>query len=124
MKVNSATINKSIHRIKRDLFGNGFPKMYTGEETPLRSELLSADQMEEHGSTLAGSHTLESHHNLNQRLLKRLAENEEVIIDVRDLIIDAIKENRQVSPAGEWLLDNFYLIAVSYTHLTLPTKRI
>src|SRR5664279_574325 len=110
MKVNSATINKSIHRIKRDLFGNGFPKMYTGEETPLRSELLSADQMEEHGSTLAGSHTLESHHNLNQRLLKRLAENEEVIIDVRDLIIDAIKENRQVSPAGEWLLDNFYLI--------------
>ena len=110
MKINSTTINKSIHRIKRDLFGNGFPKMYTGGETPLRSELLSADQMEEHGSTLADSHTLESHYILNQRLLKRLAENEEVIIDVRDLIIDAIKANRQISPAGEWLLDNFYLI--------------
>ncbi len=110
MKVNSTTINKSIHRIKRDLFGNGFPKMYTGGETPLRSELLSADQMEEHGSALADSHTLESHQNLNPHLLKRLAENEEVIIDVRDLIIAAIKENRQISPAGEWLLDNFYLI--------------
>ncbi len=110
MKVNSTTINKSINRIKRDLFGNGFPKMYTGGETPLRSELLSADQMEEHGRTLADSHILESHYVLNQHLLTRLAENEVVLVEVRDLIIDAIKANRQISPAGEWLLDNFYLI--------------
>ena len=28
---------------------------YTGEEPPLRAELFSADQMEEHGKNLAGS---------------------------------------------------------------------
>src|SRR5664279_1946031 len=110
MKVNSTTFNKSINRIKRDLFGSGFPRMYTGGEPPMRSELLSADQMEEHGRNLADSHTLQSQYILNQHLLSRLSENEEVLIEVRDLIIDAIKANRQITPAAEWLLDNFYLI--------------
>ena len=110
MKISNTTINKSLLRIKRDLFGNGFPKMYTGGEPPLRSELLSADQMEEHGRTLAGSHSLESRYVFDQHLLTRLAENEAVLIEVRNLIIDAVKANRQITPAGEWLLDNFYLI--------------
>lgn len=110
MKVSSIAINKSLLRIKRDLFGNGFPKMYTGGEAPLRSELLSADQMEEHGKTLAGSHTLGLHHSPDQYLLSRLAENEAILTAVRTLIIDAIKVKRQISPAAEWLIDNFYLI--------------
>ena len=45
-----------------------------------------------------------------ERLLTRLAENEGVLLDVRDLLIEVVKGNRRITPAGEWLLDNFYLI--------------
>jgi hypothetical protein len=110
MNISSKKINESLLRIKTDLFGNGFPKKYIGGEPPLRSELFSADQMEQHGKNLAGSHTLGSRQVVDQRLLTRLAENEIVLLEVHDLVTDAVKANRQIPPAGEWLLDNFYLI--------------
>ncbi len=45
-----------------------------------------------------------------QQLLSRLAENEAVLLEVHELVSEAVKANRQITPAGEWLLDNFYLI--------------
>ena len=39
-----------------------------------------------------------------------MAENEGVLLEVRDLLTEAVKGNRRITPAGEWLLDNFYLI--------------
>ena len=44
------------------------------------------------------------------RLLKRLADNKTVLIGVRNLLTEAVKASRRITPAGEWLLDNFYLI--------------
>ncbi|MGH8632545.1 MAG: cyclic beta 1-2 glucan synthetase, partial [Burkholderiales bacterium] len=82
---------------------------YAGDEPPLRSELLSADQMEQHGKTLAGTHKL-SPGRAPDQLLKRLAENESVLIEVCNLLTAAVKANHRIAPAGEWLLDNFYLI--------------
>ncbi|MFO7667878.1 MAG: hypothetical protein R6V76_14790, partial [Desulfobacterales bacterium] len=76
---------------------------------PLRSELFSSYQMEEHGKTLAGMHILSKEHT-PERLLTRLAENEDILLEVRDLLIEVVKENLRITPAGEWLLDNFYLI--------------
>src|SRR6202011_3931544 len=44
------------------------------------------------------------------QLLARLAENEDVLIETCDLLIAAVKLERRITPASEWLLDNFYLI--------------
>ena len=44
------------------------------------------------------------------QLLTRLAENEGVLIGACNLLTAAVKANRRIAPAGEWLLDNFYLI--------------
>jgi cellobiose phosphorylase len=82
---------------------------YSGEEQPLRSELFSADQMKQHGKTLAGFHEPAIERAVD-RLLPRLAENERVLIETRDLVTEAVKTKRRITPAGEWLLDNFYLI--------------
>ena len=79
------------------------------DELPLRSELFSSDQMQQYGITLANVHEL-SPHCLPDRLLGRLAENETVLIGVCSLLTEAIAANRLIAPAGEWLLDNFYLI--------------
>jgi cyclic beta-1,2-glucan synthetase len=81
---------------------------YLNEE-PLREELFSSDQMERFGKTLATKHKL-STKPAKDHLLKRLADNEETLDEVRKLLTDSIKRNYQVAPAGEWLIDNFYLI--------------
>ena len=109
VKASGKTINKSWLQLSASLRGNGLAKKYAGDEPPLRSELFSADQMEQHGKTLAASHQL-SPGRARDRLLARLAENEGVLIGVRNLLTEAVQANRRITPAGEWLLDNFYLI--------------
>ncbi len=89
---------------RADSFGK-----YADEEPPLRSELFSADQMEQHGKSLAAAHRL-APGRAPDRLLTRLAENERILIDVCDLLTSAVTANRRITPAAEWLLDNFYLI--------------
>ena len=81
---------------------------YLNEE-PLRDELFSSDQMERFGKTLATRHKVSTNPG-KDHLLKRLANNEDTLQEVRKLLTDSIKKNYQVTPAGEWLIDNFYLI--------------
>jgi cyclic beta-1,2-glucan glucanotransferase len=79
------------------------------DQTPLRAELLSAQQMEQHGKALASAHVL-SPSRARDRLLKRLDENRRALIGVCGELTVAVKAKLPIAPAGEWLLDNFYLI--------------
>ena len=78
-------------------------------EPPLRSELFSAAQMEQHGKVLAASHVLIAKHPPD-RLLGRLNTNEQILKSGCRLLMLAVAESHRIAPAGEWLLDNFYLI--------------
>ncbi|PTL37043.1 cyclic beta 1-2 glucan synthetase [Candidatus Methylomirabilis limnetica] len=109
VKIGSKTIRRTLLHLRAYLRGNALAHKYVGDEPPLRSELFSNDQMEQHGKTLAGSHTLGLGRAPDQ-LLPRLAENEGVLVGACNLLTAAVKENRRIAPAGEWLLDNFYLI--------------
>lgn len=91
------------------LRGTGLAPDESGEELPLRAELFSRDQMEQHGRKLAASHQVSLEH-VPDQLLSRLSENEGVLITASELLTTAAKANRRIAPAGEWLLDNFYLI--------------
>jgi len=102
-------IGQSLLRLIARLGGTGPARKFAADEPPLRSELLSAAQMEQHGKTLADSHKL-SHGRPRDRLLTRLAENEGILLGVRNLLTEAVKTDRRITPAGEWLLDNFYFI--------------
>ena len=73
----------------------------------LRSELFSTPQMERYGQKLARTHKL-SPDKLPYYLLKRLGDNEAVITQ-NCYELNAGKKN-SIMPAGEWLLDNYYLI--------------
>jgi len=79
------------------------------EEPPLRSELFSADQMEQHGKLLAASHRL-ARGRIPDRLLARLAANDDALVAVCNQVTASVAAGRRIAPAGEWLLDNFYLI--------------
>ncbi len=90
--------------------GKGWPQFSADEEPPLRSELFSADQMEQHGQSLAARHAL-APGRAADKLLARLADNESVLVGVCKMLTAAVAAKRRISPGGEWLLDNFYLIA-------------
>jgi cellobiose phosphorylase len=108
VKASGDSIRGTLRHVAARLRGAHVTHQYSDDE-PLRAELFSADQMEQHGKTLAGSHRLSSQRAPDQ-LLARLAENEDVLLEGCNLLTAAVKANRRISPAGEWLLDNFYLI--------------
>jgi len=110
MKVINPKINQSLFKLKVQLSDSFLNKQFAAGEPPLRSELFSADQMEQHGIVLANKHTLGSTRVPDQHLLARLAENEIFLLEVHNLLTETVKEDHQITPAGEWLLDNFYLI--------------
>jgi cellobiose phosphorylase len=77
------------------------------ETTAIQAELFSVDQMERYGEKLAQSHKLSSK-KAPYYLLKRLAANETLL--TRNCQILSTGDKKSIAPAGEWLLDNFYLI--------------
>jgi cyclic beta-1,2-glucan synthetase len=89
--------------------GGSRPAPSLGAEPPLRAELFSTDQMEEHGVRLASAHRL-APGRVPDQLLARLAANEAVLIETCDRLTAAVTANDRITPAGEWLLDNLYLV--------------
>ena len=78
-------------------------------EPPLRAQLFSAEQMERHGKALAHAHRLHPQAQPDQ-LLARLKENEGLLDDANSLLTRMVQDEVRITPAGEWLLDNYYLI--------------
>ncbi|MFI5152195.1 MAG: GH36-type glycosyl hydrolase domain-containing protein [Chitinophagales bacterium] len=102
-------IQEFLTQLRISFLGDSLMHKYDNEKSPLRAELFTSEQMELYAKTLARSHTITLDRNPEQ-LLKRLAENEEILLEVHNLLTESAKENIRISPASEWLLDNFYLI--------------
>ncbi|HEY5089207.1 MAG TPA: cyclic beta 1-2 glucan synthetase, partial [Polyangia bacterium] len=97
------------------------PSSAIGEEQPLRAELLSVDQLAQYAARLAASHKLADRRRPD-RLIPRLDDNERILVQTHHLVTAAVARNRRIAPAGEWLLDNFYLIEeqIRVTRRNLP----
>jgi len=78
-------------------------------EPILRSELFSADQMASHGIALAGQHRL-SALSARDSMLRRLDDNEQLLKRSCTALANAQLSSRRVTPAAEWLLDNYFLV--------------
>ena len=110
MKSDNNSLGDIFISMRRTLFSGKNGRVLPPDDVlPLRGELFSSLQMEQHGRILANAHKLSTGRG-RDHLLSRLADNEEVIIDACNQLTEAIKLGRQVTPAAEWLLDNFYLI--------------
>ena len=79
-----------------------------GSEPPLRAELFSVEQLARHAKALAANHQVVTRQAPNG-LLERLAQNEDILRDFNRATL-AVDSGRRITPAAEWLLDNFYLI--------------
>ncbi len=97
---------------KTSAFRRGLRPIVAPSETdapPLRLELFSLDQLEAHARSLAERHRIGSGPS-QDRLLLRLSENERVLFESYEELSAAVHNKELISPAGEWLLDNFHLI--------------
>jgi len=75
---------------------------------PLRAELFSVEQLARHARTLAANHQVVTRQGSNS-LLARLKQNEDILQTFNRATL-GVKPGQRITPAAEWLLDNFYLI--------------
>ncbi len=101
-----STLKKNIIE---PIFGDGKHDKYADQRPPLRSELYTEQQLEQHARAISRKHELITERP-GEQLLKRLAENETILLEVHAALTETLKNNNRIVPAGEWLLDNFYLI--------------
>ncbi|RZI96796.1 MAG: hypothetical protein EOP78_03235, partial [Variovorax sp.] len=85
---------------------------HTAVELPIRAELFGAQRFEQHGRSLARAQAVQDE-NASHRaapFFPRVDENLESLRQAFDYIALTSRTGRYVSPAAEWLLDNFHLI--------------
>ncbi len=75
---------------------------------PILAELFSAERLEEHARTLAAAQTVSFQK--GHPVQPRIAENGRVLVEAYRVLASAIKEERAITPAAEWLVDNFPIV--------------
>ena len=86
--------------------GSGFEPI----EEPIRAELFSVERLEQHARSLAESHELSSRRGRLRLISRRLADNGDILLSSYQELSRAINEGAPLTPAAEWLVDNFHLV--------------
>ena len=91
-------------------------------EPPIRSEIFGLQRFAQHGRSLGVTHRAERPLLRGAGFFPRLRGNVRVLREARDYIGEQAGTGYDVSPAAEWLLDNFHLIdaQVRAIHADLP----
>jgi cyclic beta-1,2-glucan synthetase len=76
----------------------------------IRSELFSSERLEQHAHSLAAAQTTTDRPPRVEALSKRLNANGEVLLAAHRAIAKAVGEGRSITPAAEWLVDNYHVI--------------
>ncbi len=92
-----------------------------GEEAPIRFELFSTERLEQHAVSLAQAQKISSRKE-GRKLIPRVRENSRVLLAAYKTVAKAVREQRAITPAAEWLLDNFHVLEeqVSDIYVDLP----
>ncbi|HEV3457534.1 MAG TPA: glycosyl transferase, partial [Thermoanaerobaculia bacterium] len=86
------------------------PPSFAGVEEPIREELWGVERLEQHAAGLAASQPVRPGRLWDRRLTPRVWDNGRVLLESYRLIAASIREERAMTPAAEWLVDNFHLV--------------
>jgi len=79
-------------------------------DEPIRAELFSVERLEEHARSLADAQVLSARQGRLRAIARRLADNGDVLLSSYRELSKAIREEALLTPAAEWLVDNFHLV--------------
>jgi len=90
-----------------------------------KAVFLDKDQLEKYLEKLASDQILQNSSTKDTYPIPKLKENFEIIEEVYHLLNKHIKLGIPIHPAGEWLLDNFYIIEETYKTILqeMPLKK-
>ncbi len=77
---------------------------------PILAELFSVERLEQHARTLALAQLVTTRDRRGRDVHPRIDENGRVLVASYRLLARAIREERSVTPAAEWLVDNFPIV--------------
>ncbi|HYJ47246.1 MAG TPA: protein ndvB, partial [Pyrinomonadaceae bacterium] len=92
------------------LFRNQRRASASEDEEPIRGELFSIERLEQFAAGLASEHKVITEPERGRDLLPRLEENGRKLIAAYRSLAEAIRNERTISPAAEWLVDNFHIV--------------
>ncbi len=75
-----------------------------------KGAILGQNELENYLEKMASNHSLKNNSDKNTYPIPRLKENFEIITQVYNLLNEHIKLKIPIHPAGEWILDNYYVI--------------
>jgi cyclic beta-1,2-glucan synthetase len=78
-------------------------------DQPIRAELFSIERLEQHAESLAEAQHVTTRRGAGRGLANRLLDNGRVLLQAYGTTTAAIREERAITPAAEWLIDNFYV---------------
>ena len=94
-------------------------------EAPIRSEIFGRERFAQHGKSLGDTHRAQTRVGLRRAaFFPRLQDNIRTLRESHAYIGEQARSGYQVSPAAEWLLDNFHLIEsqLEAIHEGLPRR--
>ena len=77
---------------------------------PIRDEIWGIERLEQHAASLAATQRVRPGRRGDVRLAPRLRDNGRVLLASYRRIAEAIRQERAITPASEWLVDNFHLV--------------
>jgi cyclic beta-1,2-glucan synthetase len=79
-------------------------------EESIRAELFSIERLGQHAESLAAAQPVTARPTTGRSLAVRLRDNESVLLEAYRAIASAVGAGRAITPAAEWLLDNYHLV--------------
>ena len=76
----------------------------------IREELFSAERLEAHARSLAAAQPVSRKPGGTLGLARRLSHNGAALLSAYRGISKAVDEGQAITPAGEWLIDNYHLV--------------
>jgi cyclic beta-1,2-glucan synthetase len=79
-------------------------------EKPIREELFGVERLQAHARSLAVAQKVAAKPSRGLPLAGRLADNGKVLLAAYRTIVAGARDGRALTPAAEWLIDNYHLV--------------
>ncbi len=103
-----------MNRFFRILESYGFSRscddVFATFEEPIRRDVFSAERLEQYAESLASRQKVTDAPHKGYKLTSRIHKNGRILQASYYAVAESVSEQQAITPAAEWLLDNFYIV--------------